>query len=376
MQLNKNTKRKLALAIAAAVPVMSARQAFANNPIAIGDLVVYQVGSSITDTAQTSSSTLLMGELNPSTTGATTFVQQWDATTMTSPLFSGSAGSHGAVALSDNNTEVTFGGYTTSDPTDATNSTVRGVGVINLQGTYSQPATYTGPGNGDQIRSVFSPDGTNFYFGDKAGPYYNGGTTALVAANTRAIKGFGGATYGLTASKTSGVSVVEQMTPATPSNTAVTYTPLTGLINDNNAVDFYMVSSQNNGVFDTLYYTDTTAGDIVKYSLISGTWTAKGTDTTPGTTIDGIFAQQVPGGVNLFYTTSALTANGSQVFEVEDTSGQSGSLTNLTSPTLLYTAPTGDSLRGLVLVPEPASFGLMLIGGSLLALRRRRVPTA
>jgi len=344
--------------------------------IAGSDVVVFQAGDATT-AAAASATPLYILELNPALSLQAAPVQSFDISTMSSPLYTSNEGSDGDLALSNNGTLLSFAGWTATNGTAAENLIAsRGAGTLDASGSYTQPATYTGSATaGNQTRAAFSQDGVNYYFGDKAGIYINNGTAILTgSANTRAIKGFGSNTYALQAS--AGLPIISTITPATSASgqTSLTFTGLTGLsAGDKNAIDFVLLSSGSAGagVPDTLYYTSGTA--IVKYGLISGTWTAEGTDALAS--VSGITAVENPaGGATIYVTVNGTSAT---VDSLVDSAAFNAAISG-SAPTVLYTAPTGDLLRGVSLapsvaaVPEPASLGLLAIGGILLAARRRK----
>ncbi len=369
--------RPLVLAgIAAAVAVTgySAGARAANSPIAASDLLVFQAGDS-TNVAATTSTPLYIQEINPTLSSQTSPVQSFAISTESSPLFTSSEGSDGDLALSDNGTLLTFAGWTSAAASGAENLVAgRGAGVLTAAGVYSQPITYTGSATaGNQTRAAFSQDGTNYYFGDKAGIYVNGGTSILTgSANTRSIKGFDGNSYALQASN--GIAIISTITPATSSSgqTSLTFTGLNGLsAGDKNAVDFVLLSSGSAGagVPDILYYTNGSA--IVKYGLISGTWTAEGTDALAS--VSGITAVENSGGGATIYAT--VDGTSATLDSLVDSAAFNATISGST-PVVLYTAPAGDDLRGVslapVAAPEPASLGLLAVGAVFLAARRRK----
>ena len=342
------------------------------------DLVVFQQGDS-GDAATTAATDLNIVEVNPALTSQTTPVQTFAISSQASgALETASAASEGSLTLSNNNTLVTFAGYVGSVATEADEAN-RAAGAINAAGVYTEGATYTGLTTGNQTRSAFSPDGVNYYFGDKGGMYAGGGTTPVNANNVRSIKGFGSNTYVLQASSTTTNILLSTASPATPNGQSpVTLTGLPGLVNNNNVVDFALLSSgaQGAGVPDTLYVTSTQTGGtggILKFGFNGTTWVAEGNDTSLGLTVSGITAaSNGAGGANLFVTTSAAAG---VLEEVTDSAGPLSTISDSTAR-VIYTAPSGTDLRGVafapVTTPEPGTAGLLLIGGGIMALRRRR----
>jgi hypothetical protein len=210
------------------------------------------------------------------------------------------------------------------------------------------------------------------------GMYTNNGTAILSgSSNTRSIKSFGGTTYILQAS--AGVSLISSISPNSPPPGATSITsaaiPWNGAtVSDKNAVDFTMLASGNNGsTIDTLYVTDNTG--VLKYALVGGTWMAEGSDTALGTKLNNITAALDPvSGVDLYLTSD--TSSGPGVLEeVTDSAAYNAAMAGGPATTI-YTAGTGDLLRGISfaptgVVPEPGSLGFLAMSGGLLLLRRR-----
>jgi len=117
----------------------------------------------------------------------------------------------------------------------------------------------------DQVHTAYSPDGNNWYFGDTDGMFYNNGTAKLTGSDgTLSIKGFGTATYALhalrsaTDTENNGANVISLVSPPAPGNNVINYGTLVGSSLSSSAMrDFYLLSSANNGVFDSLYVTTT-----------------------------------------------------------------------------------------------------------------------
>jgi hypothetical protein len=373
------TKQKAAV-VSTAIILAAASATYAA-AIAPNDILVYQVASSGfgigNNSANLSIVDLPTGQL-------LTPVQIFDISAMASPLYSTTVHPIANMALSANGTEVSFTGWTTTGSGGPLGSQAipRGVGVLNAAGVYSLVATYTPgsllPGGIDQPHAAYASDGVNWYIGATTGMYLNGGTTPLTHSDgTLAVKGFGGVTYALhtipnpalDVDGTASATVLSTVTPATPApgTTSITYSPVVTL--PASARDFSMLSSQNNGVFDTLYLT--TASGISKFGLVNGTWTPEGADTLVG--VESIVALPRPaGGANLFVTVEPI-AGGDTVDAIEDNASFNATL-SASTPFIRYTAPVNGALRGLSAapIPEPATFVLLASSFALLALKSPR----
>lgn len=269
------------LAIAAGTQLLCMIPGRVKAAIISSDILVFQQ-----NTAGAAGVPIAIVDVNPGT--------QSNSTIAVNNLYTDSSGSEGSLSLSKNGTLLSFSGFTSTAATE-TSVSGRGAGTIDSSGNVVLPsgATYTNTTAASQARGSYSADGVNYYMTDKSGIFVNGssGTAGLTGSNnTRSIKGYGGSTYVLQASSTTTIPVIATLTPAgaTPGQTSVTVTGLPGLANDNNGLDFALVSSGKNGSsFDTLYYTASgTTGNngILKYALIGGTWTAEGSDLANGGT--------------------------------------------------------------------------------------------
>jgi hypothetical protein len=137
------------------------------------------------------------------------------------------------------------------------------------------------------------------------------------------------------------------------------------------------LSSSVDGL-DTAYVADDnngSAGGLLKYSLVSGTWTLTGQIGTGTDAYRGLAAEQlVDGSINLFATRKggSAAAGGGELVRITDTAGYNAAYSS-TAPTLLATAAANTAFRGVSLstVPEPSSAALLGFGTlALLALRR------
>ena len=138
------------------------------------DILVYQGGSSSTDIVGAGGSTLLIQELDPSLTSQTP-VQTFNITNESTPLYTNANGSNGILTLSQSGTTVLFGGYL---GTNATNELTQNSWADRRAGCERElirrrrrtTSRARGRGNGQRTeRRVHSPDGSNYYIGDKAG---------------------------------------------------------------------------------------------------------------------------------------------------------------------------------------------------------------
>jgi len=310
------------------------------SPFTQGNLAVEQLAANAT------SSTFSIIELSPSVAAQSSPVNTFlIPATGTSALRQSNAGSTGRLATSGDGTLLAFTGF--EDPTGVTDETsiiLRGVGTLTAGYGFSLPASYTSTtGTGDQTRSATTLNNNLWYLGDKSGIYTNGTTAPANTTNVRPLKSFGGQVYALSDNTTQLLSTV--------SADGTTLTGLNGLPADAAAVDFYMISSGNNGAaFDILYVLD--GATVTKYSLVSGNWTVNGSATSIGFTGDGFCATSSGTGANLYVT----TGTGNTVVWITDATGyNSAPSINPANNVTLYTAAAG-YLKGIAFAPLAAPF--------------------
>lgn len=306
-----------------------------------GNLAVFQISSSANNTTAT------IVEVDPNTSAQTpTNLIAIEGGSGGSALrFSGSASSTGYLSLNASGSLLTFTGHNTTTTSGNINTVLpRGVGTLNAAGTFSLATTWTGA-SGNQARSATSLDGSTWYIADQGGIYTNGASAASPSMNVRSIRVFGGVVHVLRASNTSGDTVVS--TVSAPSGGTVTGLP--GLSNDNNAVDFFMVSSGENGSsFDVLYVL--TSSGVKKYSLVSGTWTANGT--YADVSGFGLAAADNGTGAVLYVTTGNGATAANSVVKLADTAGHNATISVTTGNNVtLYTTAAGTTLKGVSFAP-------------------------
>jgi hypothetical protein len=311
-----------------------------------GNIAVLVAASSASNT------TCSVVELNTATSGqsaANTFAIS--GTGANAIRFSGSATSTGYLSNSSDGSLLTFTGANSTNTSSNVNTlNPRAVGTLNSSYAFSLAAIYTGT-SGNQARSATALNSSNWFIADQGGLYTNNASTASPVANLRSIKPFGGIVYTMQAS--SSAANISVNTIAAPSGSALVGLP--GLSNDNNAQDFYLISSGSNGTaYDILYTlsaTSNTAGTLNKYSLVSGTWTSNGSYTTSFGGF-GLAAKKQGSGAYLFVTTGqgALTAN--SVIRLNDVNGYNAALSITTGNNVtLYTTSAGTIIKGVAFAP-------------------------
>jgi hypothetical protein len=384
LERRKAKASNLLLTAPIAALAVSGFTAAKSNASAIGasDLLVYQSGTStVADGA--GGSTLTIDDFN---TTSNTISQTWNVTNLTgnsssstgTTLYSNSNGSNGQLALSANGTEVSFGGYQGLNSNELAQTT-RQAAYLTADGTFTTAATYTET-TGGQVRSAYTPDGTNpnYLFSDKSGIY--GPTSQLNTTNVRYVAGFGGIDYALAQGNSTTPSFY------TFNTTSNTVTAVAGISNNafGSGTDFDLLQSGTTpGVYDTLYVANGT--NILKYgvsyTLGVPSLTAEGSDTisavagTTGKIADLVGVEVGSNAVDIYFTTTSNASDPGSIEEVVDNQA-TGTMNASATPGLLYSAPTGVDLFGIetapVAVPEPASIGLLACGLGLMARRSRR----
>ncbi|OQP55836.1 hypothetical protein A4H97_19755 [Niastella yeongjuensis] len=264
---------------------------------------------------------------------------------------SGSAGTTGYMANSNDGTLLCFTGHNFTNTADNANSILeRGVGTLNAAGTFRLAATYKGT-DGQQTRCATTLDNYNMFIADQAGVYTNDvNATPSPAGNFKSVKAFGGTVYIFQSS--TAVPVVGTLSAASGG----TVTALPGLANGpDKSVDFYMVSSGSNGsAFDVLYIlqgNSATLGAISKYSLVTGSWVSNGTYTTSFGGL-GLAAEKSGSGFNLYATSGDGTVAANNVVRLTDDAGYNTTI-NITTAnnSVLYTSPAGTIMKGIAFAP-------------------------
>ncbi len=359
-------------------------------PFTAGNLLVYRVGSN------TGSDTM-------ANTGNAVFIDEWTTTGTyvqsinTGVFASGTSTSEGLLTRSPNGQYVTFTGYASTNGANLTSSASatinRTVGVLTPSGTITK-TNFSDFSTAGSPRSATTTNGTDLWMAGAAGGVRYGtsagGTSTQLSTtptNIRDVEIFNDQVYISTSSGTSvRVGTVGTGLPTTAGNTI---TNLPGFVTTGSPYEFAFADlSPSVSGFDTLYVADDAAsgGQIQKYSLVGGVWTASGS--IAAAAVRGLTINVSGGNVSIFGSTGSSAAAGAgAVYSLVDGSGYnatlSGTLSTLFSNTTLQTSlnSTGASFafRGVefvpaVAIPEPSAFaalaGLGVLG--LAAGRRRR----
>ncbi|MGN6644249.1 MAG: beta strand repeat-containing protein, partial [Verrucomicrobiota bacterium] len=223
----------------------------------------------------------------------------------------------------------------------------RVVGRIDWNGNIDTSTSLNGTGVGGNVeiysgfsirQAIFAGSGIYHCGGSRPGLGYTaalGNTTSAVVYNSasaiRAITIGAGDLYqmeGTTLKKYAGLP-----TSSTIPTTLITYAP-------GNQTGVAVVDTSGGSMINVIYIQ--AASSLLKYALVAGTWTAKGSVTT---TSSGMITAKVSGGnVNLFISSP------SKIQTLTDTTG-TGDFTGTPVTTIVSSAPANTSFRGVAFTP-------------------------
>lgn len=279
-------------------------------------------------------------------------------------VLGGTSTTEGALARSADRHFLTLAGYATtgggsSSLSGTTVSSInRAVARIGLGGTVDTSTVLTDWSSGSSPRAAVTSDGTTFWIAGGAGGVRltSLGTTTSASISTtidnlRVVDIADGQLYISTQSGSAvRIGTVGTGLPTTSGQvvTALPGFPTSGSIN---GFCFLDLDPTVPGV-DTLYATDdSTTGGILKYSLVSGTWTSNGTIVASG--VRFVTGSVQNGAVSLFATTGGSSATGGgTLYSYTDATGYNGGVSG--TATALATAATNTAFRGVAFAPGNA----------------------
>ena len=319
-----------------------------NNDNDVAPNIAVFVAASNTVTTNTSASIVELNISNASQSGSGYAIPYSGSNGL---HFSASASSTGYMSNSNDGKLLCFNGVNTTNTTSNVNTlNPRGVGTFNSAHTFGLYTTYTASLTGNpQTRCATTTDDVNFYIADQGGVYSNASTAPSPSGNYRAVKSFGGTVYIASAT---GIGTINSLTGGT-------ITALPGLGTLTNAQDFYLIQSGTNGnTYDILYIltnssgSSNTAGAILKFSLVSGIWTANGSFTTTFGGF-GLAAMKQASGAYLFVSTGAGALANNSVLRLTDASNYNTTINiNTGNNITLYTATGGAIIKGVAFAPS------------------------
>ncbi len=286
---------------------------------------------------------------------------------------SGTAASEGGLSLSTNGLYLLATGYATNTQSGASlsgssSTTVpRLVARVDYAGNIDTTTALANWSSGNNPRSAASGDGFNIWVGGASGNvgYTTLGSTSVTVLNTNdpsnieRVGVYGGQLYAMTDKGTNGLYTIGAGLPMTGNQLAIALTgsPGNGALSNNSAAGFsfaFLTLQPGGSSVDTLYYADNgsngenvNAGGILKYSLVSGTWTFNGIINAFGAT--GLTAKkQIVGNATnvLVYATSTNNT----IYAMVDPTGYNHS-PSAVAVTTLASAPSNTAFRDIAFVP-------------------------
>ena len=325
-----------------------------------GNLVVVRVGAG-SGALSSAATAAFLDEYTP----AGTLVQSIalptaDAGGSRTLTLSGTATSEGALSLSSDGQYLLMGGFAAAVGTAGVASTSssaanRVVARISADGTINTLTYVTDSrvGGGD-IRSAASDNGTDLWATSSqtaAGTYFvpsfsaaNATISPLVAINSRVVAVFGGQLYYSTGSGTTGVYQVGTGLPTSGTQ------PTTLIAGSASPYAFFFADlGTSEAGLDTLYLADDSAGQIKKFTKVSGVWSQTGSATFSGARgLTGVVSGST---VTLYATTGASgSTGGGTLVKLVDSTGYNGTLSSIV--TTLATAATNEAFRGVAFAPQ------------------------
>lgn len=337
----------LALALQAAGPAPLARAAAFTQ----GSVVVYRVGDG-SGTLVSSGNPVFLDEFAP--TGGDpiqSIAMPTAASEANLAVFAGTLPSEGLITRSADTRRLIVTGYSLTDlGLPATTTVPRVIAQVQGDGTIVSSTAPSDFASGGVPTSAASQDGLNFWATGGVGgiryvPANATSSTQVVASpgSLLQVAIFDGQLYATTAA---GSSVrLGAVGTGLPSAEGQTLTALPGLPTSGVPYGFFFADlSSSVAGLDTLYVAFDNAG-LVKYALIGGVWTARGTVGADADNYRGLTGTVDGATVTLYATRDAR-----ELVRLTDGSGYNGAFAG--APALLATAPANTAFRGVALAPR------------------------
>ncbi|GAA5182648.1 hypothetical protein GCM10023322_20030 [Rugosimonospora acidiphila] len=329
-----------------------------------GDLVVYRVGDGST-ALSSAAAPVFLDEYSPDGTLVTSVPLPTAASGANNPLVaSGSATSEGLLTLSADGRYLIAPGYDAAvgtkkiADTDSA-STPRTVARVDASGAVDTTTALTDFSTANNPRSATSSNGTDLWVGGAAGgPRYAtlGASTSTqldsgTFKNVRQVSVVDGQLYASADPTKAGLTIgtVGSGLPTTAGQ-AVTNLPFATPPGDPYSYSLLTLAgptgTAGDGTPDTLYEADLTAGAVVKYGLVDGSWVAEGS--VPVTGAAGLTANDDNGTVTIYATSSGDGTTGT-LYKITDDSGIGGTLDG--TATTIATLPANEAARGVAFTP-------------------------
>ena len=338
------------------------------SPFTPGNVVVYRVGTG--STVLTSASTaIFLDEYNP----AGTLVQSITMPTAAGsggnfPITaSGTASSEGLLSLSADQRYILAPGYGAAPGVSGVASTTsasvnRVVARVDASTGINTTTALTDFSSGNNIRSVTSLDGDSIWLGGAGGTVSGvayttfGATTSTQistsSTNIRQVNIFNRQLYATSGSGS--FKTVSTAGTGLQTTAGQTMVVLPGVTNSTSPYAFYIANLPTGQV---LYIPDdiTGTGTIYKYSLVGGTWVAKGSILAGA--VRGLTGTVSGSTVTLYAATGgSAAAGGGTIYKFTDATGYTGSISG--TATTIATAVTNEAFRGIAFVPIASTISL------------------
>ena len=327
-------------------------------PFTAGNVVIYRVGDGIASLAS-SGNIVFLDEYTTSGLLVQSIALPTSASGATNQLIaSGTATSEGLLTRSTDGQYLVLTGYARNlgGSGSLTGSSVaRTVGLVKFDATIDTSTALTDFATGNNARSATSTNGTDLWVGGAAGGvrYTTTGSTtstqlSTTNTNIRQVAVAGGQLY---VSTQSGSAIrVGAVGSGTPTTSGQTIANLAGIPTSIAPNGFFFADLPGGSV---LYVADetTSGGQIQKYSLVSGTWTANGTISAAAVrSVTGVVSGST---VDLYATTGGSTASGGgTLYAFTDPTDYSGAVSGAASS--IATAAVNEAFRGIAVVPVVA----------------------
>lgn len=329
-------------------------------PFTAGNLAIYRVGDGSTTLTNTGNP-VFVDEYTP--TGV--LVQSIAMPTVASGanrrlVASGTATSEGLMTRSADGYYLLAAGYDAPLPTTGLTGTAsatvnRVVARLTANGVVDTTTALSDAATANNIRGVASTNGVDLWVsGGAGGIRYTtlGGTTSTqlstTVTNIRTLGFFAGQLYSTSNSGT----VIRLATVGTgaPITSGQTMTNLNGFPATGSPYGFFFADLDGSAGVDTLYVAWDDSG-LTKYSLVGGSWTARGTIGVSADAYRGLTGVVSGGTVTLYATRKggAGATGGGELVSIVDVSGYNGTFAS--TPTLLATAASNTAFRGVAFAP-------------------------
>ena len=338
----------------------------AHAPFTAGNLVIYRVGDGMAPLGDSGNAVFL----NEYTPGGVLVQSVALPTTaglapLSNPLIASTDSSEGLLARSSDEQYLLLTGYALplGDPLPGGATTLfgttaaavpRAVGRVKYDGTIDTSTALTDLSSANNPRSATSTDGINIWVGGASGSsggvHYAtlGATTSTqlfgtIPKGVRQVNIFGGQLY--FDSNTTGLLNVSAVGSGTPTTGGQSGTELPGLP-DTAGNDGYWFADLGDGHgLATLYVANDTLGEILKYTLVSDSWTTSGTITAAGA--HGVTG--VVSGTDVMLFATGTTGSDGSLYSFIDATGYAGMVSG--TATTVVSAPTNEAFRGIALAP-------------------------